>query len=1424
MDQKRHDTKLPQTSMPKETVVDEAVNKEMYDSLERATTTATSLDAERDRGNISKTESNETPNEPSTLGTSSSGGPRRQDTMGETISQNSSENVFKQSNDPPLSRVNTLRSGEDSLKLKELIKMFTNFQQRVIDQENTKTIQAQEISSLKRRVKRLEKKRRLRTHRLKRFYKIGLSARVESSAKEQSLSEEDASKQGRNIANIDADVEITLVDETAEDQGRYDDQEMFDITTAGIEETVSTAALITTVHVTPDELTMAQALVEIKKSKPKGATTTTTTVTIPTPDSIRPKAKGVVMQVPSETPTKTTIPKSSKVQDKGKGILVKEPLKMKKKDQITFNEKEARRLQVEFDKQDKLAKEKAQLIEDENLVIVPVDFEVVEDKAMLRQESSLKRAGDELDQERSKKQKVKDDKESEELKRCLEIIPDDGDDVNIDATPLSIKTLIINFDREDLEILWSIVKTRFENVQPVDYMDSFLMHTLKTMFEHHVKDTVGRSQQGLSKVKSWKPFDSCAVHDKESLENPFNEIADNESDLELEATTDTELSSTKDIHPLAVREPPQNSNIRQLIRKECCVEVPEQQKHKMEDTMPELGKICQEKVFLCIHDDVNDLIESALDSKLLLINSNSQHLEKKEQEVKNVVDITPETESDEVTESNAENLSQILSKCDVTLEDEIESMTNHFLMKIPAEEFKIYSNPLCDEDEINSDKLDPHCFNVESDFGESLLNRDTFIDFSSKFDFSGELAHIKPEIPKFDFDFEEEIHLIENLLYDNSFLRPPKELNAKIAETIIESIPLPTPVQDGNSKQEEIDIVTETDDLLPPSDDNDDDYDPLLGEADLFLSDDSIPPGIDDPEGDIRFLDELLIDDSILSHESSDSNFADNPSISRPPSEPPDDNFDLEREDKGVIDSGCSRHITGNMSYFIDNEEIYGGYIAFGDTKTCDDACKTRMETIPRKDYILLRIWIADLLISQESKSSQDDGFQPLSDDGKKVDEDPRQEIECKDQEKKHNVNSTNIVNVVGTNEVNAVDDDEEADMNNMDTTIQVNPVPTTRIHKDHPPKPKNVIHALKDPSWIEAMQEELLQFKLQEVWTLMDLPYGKRAIGTKCVFQNKKDESDFMGYQMDVKSDFLYEKIEKEVYVCQPPGFEDHDFLNKVYKVEKALYGLHQAPRACQDKYVAEILKKYAFLEVKNASTPMETQKPLLKDEDGEKVDVHMYRSMIGSLMYLTSSRPDIMFVVCTCTRYQFNLKVSHLYVVKRIFRKSAKFIMKERCVKTERVIWIYVTPSHTKKIFGNMKRVGKGFSGRETPLFPTMMVQAQKEIEYVADEAVNEELDDSLERVVVMDIIKRTKSKQNQTKPNTKWKAWKSQKSTKVNKKSTLTKSKPTSHQVKEIQLQVIRRALLMLEILSRRFFLKLNISDHRKHQRGVEVPVSS
>ncbi|GJW99093.1 retrovirus-related pol polyprotein from transposon TNT 1-94 [Tanacetum coccineum] len=357
--------------------------------------------------------------------------------------------------------------------------------------------------------------------------------------------------------------------------------------------------------------------------------------------------------------------------------------------------------------------------------------------------------------------------------------------------------------------------------------------------------------------------------------------------------------------------------------------------------------------------------------------------------------------------------------------------------------------------------------------------------------------------------------------------------------------------------------------------------------------------------------------------------------------------------------------LTRTMNY----EPIVVGTQSNGFTgiKVSDNAGQARKETKPVKDYILLPLWTADLPYSQDLKSSHDDGSKPSSDDENKVDEDPKKDSECKDQKKEDNVNNTNTVNAAGINE-------EE---------------------------PKKVIHALKNLSWIEAMQEEILQFKLQEVCTLVDLPNKKRVIGSKWVFRNKKDErgivirnkarlvaqgytqeegidydevfalvarieairlflayasfKDFMVYQMDVKSAFLYGKIEEEVYVCQPPGFEDPDFLNRVYKVEKALYGLHQALRAwyetlstymldngfqrrkidktifikrykglqvkqkkdgifiSQDKYVAENLKKFEFTEVKTASTPMETQKSLLKDEDGEQVDVHMYSQSKG-------------------------------------------------------------------------------------------------------------------------------------------------------------------------------------------------------------------
>ncbi|GJR73911.1 putative reverse transcriptase, RNA-dependent DNA polymerase [Tanacetum coccineum] len=420
-------------------------------------------------------------------------------------------------------------------------------------------------------------------------------------------------------------------------------------------------------------------------------------------------------------------------------------------------------------------------------------------------------------------------------------------------------------------------------------------------------------------------------------------------------------------------------------------------------------------------------------------------------------------------------------------------------------------------------------------------------------------------------------------------------------------------------------------------------------------------------------------------------------------------NLQMDLQDQGVIDSGCSRYMTGNMPYLTDYEEIDEGYVTFGGNpkggkitgkeagntacyvhnrvlvvkpytktpyelfhvrtptlsfmrpfgcpvtilntidhlgkfdgkadegffvgyslnskafrvfnsrtriveenvhirfsestpnvvgiKASDNAGQAKKEIEPVKNYILLPLWPTDPPFSHDPKISQDDGFKPSSDDGKKVDEDSRKDSECNDQEKEDNVNNTNNVNAACTNKVNVVggktsielpfdpnmptledysifeslrndeDDGVEAHMNNLDTTFQVSPNPTTRIHKDHhldQEEPKKVIHALKDPSWIKAMQEELLQIKLQEVWTLVDLLYGKRAIGTKWVFRKKKDERGIVirnkaklvaqGYTQEEEIDYdevFAPVIEEEMYVNHQ-DLKTHTFLIEYTRLKK--------------------------------------------------------------------------------------------------------------------------------------------------------------------------------------------------------------------------------------------------------------------------------
>ncbi|GJV98911.1 hypothetical protein Tco_1554163 [Tanacetum coccineum] len=301
-------------SVPSDNVADEAVYKELDDSLMRAATTASSLEAKHDSG----------------------GGPRRQETMGDTIAQT-----------------------------------------RILDLETTKTTKGNEIASLKRRARKLQGRNRSRTHKLKRLYKVGLTAKVESSGEEESLGE-DASKQGR-INAINADEDITLV--SVQDDA---DKEMFDVDSLNDEE-VFAEQEVAAKDLTVDEVTLAQALTTLKSVKPKVkgnvieetsvpvsaaiatikvSIATTTTATIPTP------RKGIVItELDTSTTTRTVSsqPSHAKVQDKVKGIMVESEKPMKKKDQISFDEEIALKLQAEIDEEERIARAEEEKINEANI-------------------------------------------------------------------------------------------------------------------------------------------------------------------------------------------------------------------------------------------------------------------------------------------------------------------------------------------------------------------------------------------------------------------------------------------------------------------------------------------------------------------------------------------------------------------------------------------------------------------------------------------------------------------------------------------------------------------------------------------------------------------------------------------------------------------------------------------------------------------------------------------------------------------------------------------------------------------------------------------------------------------------------------------------------------------------------------------------
>nr|GEX36953.1 retrovirus-related Pol polyprotein from transposon TNT 1-94 [Tanacetum cinerariifolium]GEX40006.1 retrovirus-related Pol polyprotein from transposon TNT 1-94 [Tanacetum cinerariifolium] len=574
-------------------------------------------------------------------------------------------------------------------------------------------------------------------------------------------------------------------------------------------------------------------------------------------------------------------------------------------------------------------------------------------------------------------------------------------------------------------------------------------------------------------------------------------------------------------------------------------------------------------------------------------------------------------------------------------------------------------------------------------------------------------------------------------------------------------------------------------------------------------------------------------------------------------------------KDKGIVDSGCSRHMTGNKAHLAYYQEFKGGSVAFGGSNgriTGKGTIKAENQGnkfvgLQKANHSVGTQTNADQGANSKKIDLYDEHFvlpvcAPVSDVGPSRALNDDEPLYPDDPSMPH----LEDIYASPTTEIftNSSYDDKGVftDFNNLETTVNKQ---QKNNHKDFQHclfacflsqvEPKKISQALEDKSWVDAMQEELLQFQIQKGIVVRNkarlVAQGHRQeekidydevfahvarIKVIRIFLAFASYMSFIVYQMDVKSAFLYGTIDEEVYVTQPPGFVDPKFPNKVYKVVKAIYGLHQAPRAwyatlstflersryrrgdidktlfikqdkkdnmlvqvyvddiifgstkkswcdefeelmknrfqmsytselafyfglqvkqkkdgifiSQDKYVAEILKKFNFLSVKTASTPIETQKPLVKDKEATDVDVYLYRSMIGSLMYLTAFRLNIMFAVCACSRFQTIVATSTTEVeyvaaahcsalVKgRLLEVTTAKQSKELASPKQTALVdnqlgdmshhqdIYENPSLTKKVFANMKRVGTCFSRVITPLFESMLVQAVEDVGEAQDD----------------------------------------------------------------------------------------------------------